>query len=270
MFSITKSLKAKKHKKILDIVQGNVYNSCAVMKYIYLSTDKKIQGHYSASEILSLLQDGVIASTTLVAAAGDNHWRPASSFTFDVTETECSTWNKEEVILSRCGDDSSGVGLLPGISRIFTWQGRLNRKKFCFIGSTLAVISMLMVSSSSWIISPELTEEILAKSSGMELTIDFVKSLRWYIILYAYFLIISWPILFFSVLSLMVRRFHDVGLSAIWSFFACIFLVSSLFLEDVITYLPLLYAFDVAVIFALLIVCLWPGTKQDNSYGARQ
>ena len=240
------------------------------MKYYYLSADKKIQGHYSASEILSLLQDGVIASTTLVTAAGDNHWRSAPSFAFDVTETECSTWNKEEVILSRCGDDSSGVGLLSGISRIFTWQGRLNRKKFCLAGCALAGFAALLVSSPGWVFSPELAEEILAKSSNMEPAIEFVKNLQWYIILYAYFLIFSWPVLFFSLLSLLVRRFHDVGLSAIWAFLAYLFLSASLFLEDFTTQMTLLYTLDAIVVLFLLIVCLWPGVRGDNRYGVRQ
>lgn len=253
---------------MLDITQGNVYNSRAVMKYYYLSADKMIQGPYSASEMIVMLQDGTLSSTTLVAAAGDNRWRPASSFAFDAAAAECSTWNKEEVI--RRGGNSPRKNVLVGISGLFTWQGRLNRKKFCFMSSAFAALFALMVYSPTWVISSGLTEEILAESSDMQPSLEFIQNLPWYVILYAYFLIISWPVLFFSVLSLLVRRFHDVGLSAIWPFFAYIFLLGSLLLEDMTTYLVLLYSLDVIVVVALLFVCLWPGAKGDNRYGSAQ
>ena len=255
---------------MLDIAQGNDYNSCAVMKYYYLNADKKIQGPYSASEIVYMQQDGTIDSTTLLAAAGDNRWRPASSFTFEVTEEHCSTWNNNEIATVCYRNASKRFGVLSGISRMFTWQGRMNRKKFCLAGCALAGFAALLVSSPGWVFSPELAEEILAKSSNMEPAIEFVKNLQWYIILYAYFLIFSWPVLFFSLLSLLVRRFHDVGLSAIWAFLAYLFLSASLFLEDFTTQMTLLYTLDAIVVLFLLIVCLWPGVRGDNRYGVRQ
>ena len=256
---------------MLEFHQWSDYNNSAVMKYYYLSVDKQIQGPYSGAEIVSMQQDGIINENTLLAVAGDNRWRVASAFVIEANELECSTWNNS-VAASMDHQEVPGQvyaqSSVGGIGKIFTWKGRLNRKKFFLSFSGLLAVFYLVVCSAGWVISPELAERIMLISSSAGNELDIFKELSWYLILYAYFLVISWPLLFFSALSLLVRRFHDIGLSAVWPALGMIFVFSSIFIEDFVDSATLLYILDAIVMSILLLVCLYPGKNGENKYGS--
>lgn len=256
---------------MLEIRVSTDYNNCAVMKYYYLSADKQIQGPLSGSEIFSMRRDGIINDDTLLAVAGDNSWRPASSYIFETEESDCSTWNNTgEATVDEGTNSSKGIlsRIACSIGYIFTWKGRINRGRFWLAFGILVAICSLIIFSPTWVFSPELAQSIIDKASAGQSDMDYLKELDWYIILYAYFLIVSWPVLLFSCLSFLVRRFHDVGFSAIWPVMAVFILFISIFLEDVVNPVTLLYGVDSVVAFLVMLICLWPGTKVDDQYGS--
>lgn len=210
------------------------------MKYYYLNEEKKPQGPYSESELVSFKQSGLINDETLAAAAGDSRWKPFSEL-FSKEEVECSIWNTElgncphcnELLIGasvpeicpHCGKalHGSGRGLwyafVYALKNSLNYRGRATRTEFWGFYLFSYIISFAIGQFTNLCISEEQAEmqnalqELSETDSGFSELVSIIGDFLMnpsVIAVQCVSVLISLA-LFIPMIAVTARRLHDRG-----------------------------------------------------------
>lgn len=206
------------------------------MKYYYLDDQKQVNGPYDYNELLKFHESGIVADTTMVAAAGDLKWIAFS----ELKIPECSTWNIGEISCPHC-HKVINQDFVPekcpqcdewihGASRGLWWtfiyalrnftnfKGRATRKEFWGFYLWFYLIHCAIEQTSLFFISAQndKLENDLAQLPDESSFLSFCAILKDYysdpvvhMVSAAGF--IYWLAMILPLLSVTVRRLHDTG-----------------------------------------------------------
>ena len=162
---------------------------------------------------------------------------------------------------SQCGTDLAGQASCPSSKSCFwkkycSFKGRASRSEFWLYILTAALVLLAF----SFFMAPRIFD----------------------LVVYRRLLLLLGATTFLPILSVTIRRYHDVGLSSwifgaicLWSVAQGVWVVDEIIHRGFISlfeYFPLRWFLAVSISFLLgvfnLFVASWPGTKGPNKYGS--
>ena len=206
------------------------------MRYYYLEHEKNPQGLYTRDELRSLLEKGLIDVDTLVACAGDAHWRKLSEL-FSELSDKCSTWNKNEPLCPYCKHALTSDSHLCAncgrsmycprkglfgtffyvIKGSFNYKGRAGRREFWLFYLAYFLFYMCIFWLEDYLSKPSVCDSDVITDSELllsEISNHFMDSYT-DIVLSSSFTSIYCLLMLFPFLAVSVRRLHDIGISAL-------------------------------------------------------
>ena len=202
------------------------------MRYYYLDHEKKPQGLYTRDELSSLLEKELITVDTLVACAGDSHWRKLSELLSE-SSVQCSTWNKNESscpyckqiltsdshLCANCGRSMycPRKGLFGTffyvIKNSFNYKGRAGRREFWLFYLAYFVFYLCISWLDDYLSKPIVCDSDVISDSELllsDISNHIMDSYSGFVFTSIYCLLMIFPFL-----AVSVRRLHDIGISAL-------------------------------------------------------